>query len=135
MEAEFEFNSKNNIVNAQSTARGTSKRKLELGQEQLVRLGKSQKTTEQQDVTNSFVSAEKEIETKTDEQNVASIKSEKQVETVETQLPKKIPSDLEALEEEEEILDLIRLGEEGWKERYYKIKFGTHMEDTDFFKR
>jgi 5'-3' exoribonuclease 2 len=31
--------------------------------------------------------------------------------------------------------DPVRLGEQGWKERYYKVKFGVGMNDTSFFKK
>jgi 5'-3' exoribonuclease 2 len=38
-------------------------------------------------------------------------------------------------EEEEEPVDEVRLGEEGWRERYYEKKFGVKMDDESFFKR
>jgi 5'-3' exonuclease len=29
----------------------------------------------------------------------------------------------------------VRLGDPGWRERYYKVKFHVDMDNTEFFKR
>jgi len=35
-------------------------------------------------------------------------------------------------EEEEEVLDEVRLGEEGWRDRYYRSKFNRDLNDSEF---
>lgn len=37
--------------------------------------------------------------------------------------------------DKDEIVDHVRLGEEGWKDRYYTTKFHVEMNDQDFFTR
>jgi len=38
-------------------------------------------------------------------------------------------------EQENEPEDLVKLGEEGWRERYYQVKFGVGLDDKQFFER
>ena len=39
------------------------------------------------------------------------------------------------VDEEDTVVDRIKLGEDGWKQRYYEITFGIDSNDRDFKER